>query len=381
LKALKLLHLGNINSTNVGNGALVHGIENTIREDFQIPVEFIREPWDDYTFGFKTFDSHFIQAVNNSDGLIVNGAVTFNGRDYNNITGSRFELSPKYFKNIKKPVIFYGLSYRHWRGQKYHHLDKLSLFIGEVIKNENMLLAVRNDGTKGWLQKVLGIDVSQIREVPDPAMFLSAEKRNDYPEISSNKKNIILSFNDEDSIFRYESDERSSVIENYVNFIEKLSSEFECNFVLCPHYFDDYKMISDVISCVKPQIAHQSMISTGLARVDSTSYFYGRYLNADLAVSMRVHSMSPCIGLGVPMIAYTTQERMVDFINNLELSEYAVDAKLSDSGERLFNLAKSILQDGDMVKKKFQVSVKFQRKQTKIFNSEIFHRYFKGIEK
>ncbi|HEB94203.1 MAG TPA: hypothetical protein ENI94_12220, partial [Gammaproteobacteria bacterium] len=122
---MKLVHLANFNSTNVGNGALIHGLEKTMEEDFSISIDWKREPWDDYTFGLRDFDQDFVDKINQSDGLIVGGAVTFNGRDYNDRTGTRFELPFQYWNKIKKPVVFYGLSYRCWKGQEYHHLDKL----------------------------------------------------------------------------------------------------------------------------------------------------------------------------------------------------------------------------------------------------------------
>ena len=33
-KKLKLIHLANFNSTNIGNGALIKGLENVFSEDF-----------------------------------------------------------------------------------------------------------------------------------------------------------------------------------------------------------------------------------------------------------------------------------------------------------------------------------------------------------
>ena len=89
-KRFLLIHLANTNSTNIGNGALIDGLESTIEEDFPVPVKWLREPWDDYTFGFTDFDEAFVNKVNSSDGLIVGGAVAFNGRNYNQYTGTRF---------------------------------------------------------------------------------------------------------------------------------------------------------------------------------------------------------------------------------------------------------------------------------------------------
>jgi len=70
-KPLKLIHLANFNSTNIGNGALINGLESTIEEDIPRPIQWLREPWDDYTFRLRDFDQAFVDKVNASDGLIV----------------------------------------------------------------------------------------------------------------------------------------------------------------------------------------------------------------------------------------------------------------------------------------------------------------------
>ena len=66
---LKLIHLANFNSTNIGNGALIKGLENIFSEDFGKEIDWICEAWDDYTFGFKDFDEEFVKFVNQYDGL------------------------------------------------------------------------------------------------------------------------------------------------------------------------------------------------------------------------------------------------------------------------------------------------------------------------
>ena len=171
-----LIHLANFNSTNVGNGALIGGLEKTINEDFKKEVIWKRLAWDDFTFQKKDFDLKFVDDINNSDGLIVGGAVTFNGRDYNFRTGTRFELPFELWNKIKKPVIFYGLSYRNWPNQEYFHIDKLRKFIQNSLKLENFMISLRNDGTKLWLERKIGINSEEIFEVPDSAVFIEIEE-------------------------------------------------------------------------------------------------------------------------------------------------------------------------------------------------------------
>lgn len=89
---IRLIHLANYGSTNIGNGALIQGTERVVSEDFPCDIEWIPAAWDDYTFGHSTFDQQFVDLVNTHDGLWVNGAVALNGREYLRHTGSRLDL-------------------------------------------------------------------------------------------------------------------------------------------------------------------------------------------------------------------------------------------------------------------------------------------------
>ncbi len=349
---LKLIHLANFNSTNIGNGALINGLESAMEEDLPRSIEWLREPWDDYTFKLLDFDQDFVDKVNQSDGLIVGGAVTFNGRDYNNRTGTRFELPFELWPKLIKPVVFYGLSYRHWQGQTYHHLERFTETINRIVASDTMLLTLRNDGTREWLKAVTGIESEKILEVPDPALFVQPGD-GEYVELRDGVPNIMVSFNDEDAIHRFDerylvsgkvSLSRDHVVDQLVTALGLLADEYPtANFILVPHYFDDYRMMSDFLDRIPPKLAHQRMVSTGLCRVKGTAEFYGRYTHADLAISMRVHSMSPCIGLGTPMVAFTTQNRMTDFMDNIGLNDLYVNAFGMESGVELFKRAKSVL--------------------------------------
>jgi polysaccharide pyruvyl transferase WcaK-like protein len=195
-----------------------------------------------------------------------------------------------------------------------------------------------------------------------------------YPEIVDGVRNVIIAFNDEDAVQRYDEKagrSREALIEGLSVVIERLAENYPINIILCPHYFDDFRMMSAFIERIKPHLAHQSMVASGLSRVKDTAYFYGRYMRADLAISMRVHSMSPCIGLGVPMVALTTQDRMRDFIERLDLQSQAVDAFDPQMTERLYERAVYSLENGEEVRLRFAKARAGLREQTRVFHQRV----------
>lgn len=342
---LKLLHLANINSTNIGNGALIRGTERCMNEDFSQKIDWKHAAWDDYTFGIKAFDEAFVDLINQHDGLIINGAVALNGREYLHETGSRIDLPLHLWEKIRKPVIFHGISYRHWPGQPYHHLDKLRKLLDHVCLHPRMLFGVRNDGTNRWLSGFAGVPHTY-HLVPDPAMFVDADEDAEHPEMLPGMKNVILAFNDEDAAHRYARPGlREQTISALVEAVQTLAEDPSLHFVLVPHYFDDYAMIREFIERCAPRFAHQRLTSTGLLKINGTRHFYGRYRKAALAISMRVHSMSPSIGLGVPVIPVITQDRMWEYLDEVDLRQIALDAFREDLAETLVERARNILTD------------------------------------
>lgn len=399
-RILKFIHLANFNSTNIGNGALISGLEHLVETDFPREVEWIREPWDDFSFGFRRFDRQFVERINSSDGLIVNGAVAIHGRDYLQETGMRFELPLTMVNEVRKPIIFYGISYRHFKGQPYHHQERLRETLASLTMNPRVFLGVRNDGTKKWLKETLQVPVpvlENIHEIPDTGVFVKA-RIGEYPEILPDRRVIIFSPNDEDALYRFGSPNfshgretgyhlraeadatlesswsrnRGRVIQAIKSALTGILQRTGAQLLLVPHYLDDLKFIAALVDAFNPQVAHQSSITTGLMRVGGTGYFYGRYLAADLAISMRVHSMSPCIGLGVPMIPLVTQPRMWDFLANVGLDDLAVDAFTEGLETELTEQCLQVLANPGVRRERFMHAREKMREEARLINSRLF---------
>lgn len=372
---LKLGHLINGRSANVGNGALTTGTEGVLGEDLGTPITWQREAWDDFSFGLRPFDQSFVDWANSQDGLIVGGAVALNGRRHYAHAGMRFDLPHELWSKFRKPVVFYGLSYRVWPGQTYEHADKLRDAFSAILSNDKMILALRNDGTREWLARDLGIDDPRICEVPDPGMFTEAEQQGPYPEFKADRPNILVALNDEDRADRFGTPERrEQVMRNIARALCKIVEQRHANIILVPHYFDDYRAIADVIDFSTPHLAHQNMTGVGLARVEGTKRFYGRYLMADAVMSMRVHSISPCIGLGAPMIPVSTQDRITDYLGKLHLDDLVLDAFSPDLDEKLAAALAWALDNKAQLSARYRAAREAMRAQSRAFNMKVKER-------
>jgi hypothetical protein len=401
-RKLRFLHLANSASTNIGNGALILGTEFSINQDMPFKIEWYREPWDDYTFDKRKFNMNFVNTVNeNYDCLLVGGAVAIHGRHYLKNTGMRFDLPLDLWPKIKKPIVFYGLSHRHWSHQPFHHLDKLKKTLLYIIENKNILFGVRNDNTKEWLEQITGIKSNKIISIPDPAIYVPYNKSKIYPEILPDRKNIIIAFNNEDATYRYGgkarliisrflgnfisekltlaigrelgqvSKRRLKIVKAIVKAIERTACNKKLNIILVPHYLDDYQMMAEYVSLIKPELAHQNTISTGLQRIENTQDFYGLYANSDLSISMRVHSMSPCLGIGIPMIPLITQDRMWSFLYEAKIKELGLNAFSNNLENELYSAIQSGLNNGEAIKKRLLKSKQNLKQKSHVFHTKM----------
>lgn len=397
---MRLLHLANFNSTNIGNGALVFGTERVLGEDLGGQVSFTPVAWDDYTFGFKKFDAEFVDSVNRSDGLIVGAMVTLNGRMYLKHAGMRFDLPYELWSKISKPIVFYAISYRVWPQQRYHNLDQFKRAMDLILRSPNILFSVRNDGSKGWIESLLGYSSDRISVIPDPTLYVPP-KDAWHPELEEGKVNVVISLNEEDEVYRFGGESRRQAwkylspvigeprllrawkhvpgwqarkrafLRNLANALEKLSLERNLNLILCPHYFDDYKIIGEFLSVCSLRLAYQLTVATGILRVPLAPYFYDFYSKADVVLSMRVHSMTPAVGLGVPCVALTSQARMSEFMNDAGLQDFVVDIFDPDLTDKVYQRLSYCLEQRDQVKSRLQAVQSSMRQRTRTYNQRI----------
>ncbi len=366
----RFLHLANWHSANIGNGALIYGTERVIREDCG-EVSFAPLAWDDYTFERKAFDADFVAMVNRHDALLVNGAVTFNGRSYLKNAGMRFDLPFPLWPSIEKPIIFYGVSYRVWPGDEYHHRDKLQKTFRYLLERPDVLCGVRNDGTKEWLAATVGIVSDRIISIPDPAVFVPHEKAA-HRELENGRPNVIVGLNNEDGAQRFGGGEvKRRVVAAVAHTLDRLIDERQANIILCPHYFDDYGMLADLIGAMKPANAHQHVVSTGLLAASHAPYFYDLYAQADLALSMRIHSMSPSIGLGTPVVPIISQARMRDFLADVGLSDIAVDIADENIAATLAARVAAALDNPAALTARLRASARAMRERLRAFNGKV----------
>jgi len=366
-RLMNLLHLANFGSTNVGNGALIDGTERVIREDFPEPVEFVHEPWDDYFIegvaGPRKFDQTFVDKVNACDALIVGGAVMFR-EDH-----IRFKMP----RGINKPIVFYGVSYRVWGDSAYYLGNSFGYDMRQIF-NEPWLayFGVRNDGTERWLWSKVAHHSDRVEIIPDPALYIETVEQKPH-EIEDGRVNIVVALNNEDAHQRF-GYARSRVMLNIADGLKMFwEQDRKVNFIFSPHASEDYRFLGDLMTLLPTEMLHQNVISTGIHYAYQAPLFYDLYRHVDLVLAMRIHAMSPAIGLGTPMIALSSQKRMTEFMKDAGLEYYCLDIFDQHLPGLLYGRMEAAIKYPDDVKEQFRRSYNLMRHRTWRFNQRIYN--------
>jgi polysaccharide pyruvyl transferase WcaK-like protein len=117
-----------------------------------------------------------------------------------------------------------------------------------------------------------------------------------------------------------------------------------------------------------------------MARVPQTAYFYDLYAKADLALSMRVHSMSPAMGLGTPTVALASQSRMTAFLKDAELEDFCIDIFDDDFHTKLAAKIIGILRDSEETRNRLKKAVAVLRDRTRRFHLETLRPFLAAFK-
>jgi len=378
-------------STNVGDGALIDGLQNKLKQLVDRQLLFLNEDLMDFTlYRHKRFDYSYVNWLNRSaDLLIIGGGGMIDGGKKNVGSGLALPFDLKVFSKLKIPAIFYAVGHNLFPGQRFYHKEKLRATIRATVDN-NGLFSVRNDGSKKRLQILFDDPLPEVWSVPDPGLYVTTRKCL-IPQIRGNTYNILLQlagdnlnrrFRRTSSTVRLFSRIVSAGMDPLAQFLtglqsalEQLASEFEINIILTPHVTRDLKIMSEFIAKLGKKFERSVLNVYGVLRGKQYApNFFEIYRQVDLVLGMRGHSIIAAVGLDTPVIALSSHAKVEGFMEECGLKEYIVGVRDPDLKERIYSLSKRLLQDpSDWKAQRRKAMMRFEA-ETAEFNREIIRR-------
>jgi hypothetical protein len=389
------MHLANHGSRNIGNAALILGLERVLREDLR-EAAFVPESWDLYSRGVRRFGPDFVERVNrDADALLVGAAVAFDGAGLYQSTGFRFDLPVELWAHVDRPIVLYGLSHRTWPRRPYLNRDALRAALTGVLTRPNVLFSVRNDGTKEWLESVAGEPLGEVRVVPDPAVYVPV---NDVPhlELDSSRPNVIVAPNGEDTIERFGvlrrkrapriptrmrqlpftstwgwREHRAGFLRALARAVDRIAKNHDANVILCAHEPTDVVMASELFDYLDGETRYNVTYASAVLPVAAGASFYDLYAKADLVLGMRIHSFTPAIGLGTPVVPLVSQDRMRNFACDVGIADLCIEIFDPDVEESIVAKASNALGDPESVRVRLRAAHDNLRARTAAFDAEV----------
>lgn len=366
---IQALLLENSRSANIGNAMLSRGLKRLVSEDLSANISWESVPWDDFSFGYRSLESDFLALQSGADATFVSGAVTFNGREQYSIGGSRLDISPLTIQRLRSPLCAYGLSHRFWQDDYYHHSRALRTFMEAAQRSDLCLFAVRDDGTKEFLEG-LGCVTAHLRVIPDPAIFGVLDLQ---PQLESDpvvEDYVIVSPNFEDASNRYACiGGYENAVSTLAEVIQQILGHSSLRVIAVGHSFEDTKAICGALARLQPSVAHQRV---GLVSSFEPQVFpsvINLYRGASAVLAGRIHSIGACIGLQTPFMAWSTQTRIGAHMAGLGLGTYVLEFDSPPESVAMEILA--LAQDSVASREAINNAVLSARHRLKEFNVEV----------
>ncbi|MGH6824213.1 polysaccharide pyruvyl transferase family protein [Methyloceanibacter sp.] len=348
-------------TTNIGDGALIKGLQSTLPADIGSEIHFIDHCLTDFLhFDKLSFDQHYVEWLNNNADLLMIGGGGFIMGQKKDTSGLALPFEISLLQQLKIPIVVYAVGYNLFYGETLRNAHALSALIAQ-IRDLGGLFSVRNDGSKERLEKDLGSAVmNSVWEVPDPGLFVPVEPML-HPQIRSGRRNIVLQLAGDRLASRLMKDSggrsggmfgalkkrqqpepegADAVWEAIANVCNEISAKHDVNFILAPHIHSDLAIAQDFILASRkiPPPRHFSgfrlEVSGVLRGTRNASGFFDLYRQADLVVGMRGHSTIVSVGAGTPCVGIVSHPKVEGFLKDCGLEKWSaniMDANLEDS--------------------------------------------------
>ena len=305
---MKIVHIG-VYDRNIGDNIAIANLQRSLEmyiPDVEILGFDLQHLWSKKN-SLPYYRALYNDWVNKKiDAIIVGGGGLIEYGGYETYH-SRWKL-PFWSESLeftKIPLYFYGVGVNIFRGGIDYSL-KAKEALQDTI-NHSKAFGIRNDGSYNKLKDWIGIDTANVDIVPDPGLLhlsrFGIERKSSLSALGfqpaiNNGKGI----NKE----RFLTDNNLQTIKNH--FKDTLSY---------PHTIKDFVFGEPIISEGKFKATYK--------KFENLDLFLKKYTHIDHIIAMRGHGQMISMGLNIPGIYLSTQDKVRDFSYENGFKEYNVD--------------------------------------------------------
>jgi polysaccharide pyruvyl transferase WcaK-like protein len=306
----RFAHIGSYNR-NLGDNIALYNV----RREFDAQYSDIK--WYSLDIGMFWNRKNNIKFVieffkqNNFDAIVVGGGGLIEYRGYEqHETHFKLPFNEEIMKSLNCPTYFVGLGINYFRGREGFS-DEAKASLKSMIELSSKF-SLRNDGSVDIL-KDLGLHTDKVIEVPDPGLIFDYAKIEKYGQLETNV--IQPAFNTSQHI----NEHRFNGEANIKSIVEFANNS---KLLVMPHTPKDFRYFSNFII--------DSRQLTDMLAFDYTSELVKVYLNFDSIVAFRGHGQLISIGMNIPGLYFSTQDKVRDFSLRNGFEDYNIDINDED---------------------------------------------------
>ena len=344
--------------TNVGDSIAIRNIRRRINK---LSRNEIRWSSCDLNVGHKKRNNiefckeAFKRLSDDSDMLIIGGGGLIEAEPRMD-TGWKLPFNEEILDVIEIPIVCFSVGINYFRGFRELKTEK-ELGLLKTLVDRSALFSVRNDGSKEIIDDIMlsqGIVVEdKIREIPDPGLIHDFE---------SDVRHVIS-----DGVFQPVWNNKETIMSG-----RKMTGE---NLLRIRHVADLFDM--DIMPHTKKDFSFYPTANTDRYSVavgkfkERAEYsqfmsFIHKYFNYDYTVSMRGHGQLISIGLNIPSIYFSTQDKLLRFSQKNGFEDYNIDIEEEEWDKKLIEKI-ILLKEGGPYKERWH---EIRNEKMKLFKSQ-----------
>jgi polysaccharide pyruvyl transferase WcaK-like protein len=378
-KPLRILHVASFVG-NIGDNASHLGFQKILSEyfsDMDIERLEIRKFYKNYKHEDRQrFHLDFIEYANNFDMLVIGGGGFFDYWLEGSATGTTIDMESEIVAQIKVPTLICSVGCMPHKAIPVGNVEKFRRFLDALILNNNVRIAVRNDGSVLSLRNDIGREyLPHISEVLDSGFFFDTLESNPLPidqnYIAINITNDQLQMN---SHCRGVID-KQVYLTALVDVITHITNTLKIKIVFVPHIYADLKAIVEVLSLLDDFVIREYIsVAPCLQYDDGANTVFSVYKHSQLVIGSRFHTNVCSLAMGVPSLGLVALDRVKYVYDQLGMLDSYVLLDYDFSND-LIEKVESTLQQGSEIKRRLSQELAIRRTSSKNVYFSIFDSF------
>lgn len=330
---MKVLHVASFTG-NIGDNANHIGMRSRLAAVLGARPEYteleIRYCYQIYTGEHRWFfDDDFVEKANAHDLIIIGGGNFFEPWITDSATATTINITNERLEKISKPLVFYGVGFDIHKGATTENLKKFSSFLCQCIKQSNVFVSFRNDGSLKNLKLAYPDrpDLwSAIDVVPDGGFFYKVGKTPS-PYISGESFWGINIASDMESL-RFPAGQISGItwkefLTEFAGFLQQsLEKNPQLKLIFFPHIFRDVLSIGEFMTYMDDRLCRDRVVVAPFScGWGACNHLFSLYQRCELVLGMRFHTNVCSIAMNIPAIPLVSYPKLKDLYEELGFEE------------------------------------------------------------